>query len=112
MLLQITTTDFTPQTITTKEQITRRYLRNLNSLSRQALAILNEAETTAIEVEEDNETRKYKQTLNQKRLKLVLEQLTKSGAETAIALGCGEGKLLRMLLKEKQFKKISGMDVS
>ena len=96
-----------------KEQITRRYLLNLKSLSRQALERLNpEEETEEIEPEEDTETTKRKQTLNQQRLTLVLEQLKKSGAAKVIDLGCGEGKLLRMLLREKQFKEIAGMDVS
>ncbi len=95
-----------------KEQITRRYLRNLQSLSRQALERLNDEEITEIGTAEDTEVTKRKQTLNQKRLKLVLEQLKKSGAVKVIDFGCGEGKLLRMLLKEKQFKKIAGMDVS
>ena len=96
-----------------KEQITKRYLINLNSLSRQALERLGEEEATEdIEVPENTATKKRQETLNQKRLSLVLEQLQKSGAETVIDLGCGEGKLLRMLLKEKQFKAIAGMDVS
>lgn len=96
-----------------KEQITRRYLRNLQSLSREALERLNEAEEiTEIHIEEDSKTTKYKQTLNQQRLKLVLEQLKLSGAAKVIDLGCGEGKLLRMLLQEKQFTKIAGMDIA
>jgi 3' terminal RNA ribose 2'-O-methyltransferase Hen1 len=41
-----------------------------------------------------------------------LNQLKKSGAKTVLDLGCGEGKLLRMLIKEKQFSKIAGMDIS
>ena len=32
--------------------------------------------------------------------------------ETVYDLGCGDGKLLRLLLKHSQFKKITGMDVS
>ncbi len=96
-----------------KEQITRRYLRNINSLSRQALERLNEGEEIEeIEEEENTEVQKCKETLNQKRLALVLEQLKKSEAEKVIDLGCGEGKLLRMLLQDKQFKEIAGMDVS
>ncbi len=96
-----------------KEQITRRYLINLRSLSRQALERLSEGE--AIENSEEEvtlEAKKQKRTLHQKRLALVLEQLKKAGAESVLDLGCGEGKLLRMLLKEKQFSEISGMDVS
>lgn len=95
-----------------KEQITKRYLRNLKSFSRQALERLNEEEgITDIETE-DTEATKRKQTLNQTRLRLVLEQLKQSGAAKVIDLGCGEGKLLQMLLKEQQFKEIVGIDVS
>ena len=53
-----------------------------------------------------------KETLHYKRLRVVLEELISSDAKTIIDLGCGEGKLLRMLLKEKQFQKILGVDVS
>ncbi|MGK7935724.1 MAG: 3' terminal RNA ribose 2'-O-methyltransferase Hen1 [Xenococcaceae cyanobacterium] len=96
-----------------KEQITRRYLLNLNSLSRLALERLNEGEEREnLEAEENAEQKQRKETLHQKRLALVLEQLKRSGAEKVIDLGCGEGKLLRMLFKEKQFQEIAGMDVS
>jgi len=96
-----------------KEQITKRYLINLRSFSRQALERLNQAETPEeIESEENTETKKRKESLNKKRLSSVLEQLQKSGAVKVIDLGCGEGKLLRMLLKNKQFQEIAGMDVS
>jgi len=95
------------------EQITKRYLINLHSLSREALERLNEGEKQAeSEDEVDNKEKKRKETLHQKRLSLVLEQLKKSGAQKVIDLGCGEGKLIRMLLKEKQFSTIAGTDVS
>jgi 3' terminal RNA ribose 2'-O-methyltransferase Hen1 len=97
-----------------KEQITRRYLINLGSLTRQALERLNDGEELELDEETEltQEEIKRKETLHQQRLSLVLEQLKKSGAETVLDLGCGEGKLLRMLIKEKQFSKIAGMDVS
>ena len=97
-----------------KEQITRRYLINLGSLTRQALERLNEGEENVVETEsvENPEAQQRKETLHQKRLTAVLEQLKKSGAESVLDLGCGEGKLLRMLLKEKQFTRIAGMDVA
>ena len=94
-----------------KEQITSRYLFNLRSLSRQALEQLNDNEELE-DVQEETEQVKKKETLHQKRLSLVLEKLKASGAKSVLDLGCGEGKLLRMLLKEKQFTNISGMDVS
>jgi cyclopropane fatty-acyl-phospholipid synthase-like methyltransferase len=36
----------------------------------------------------------------------------RSGRAAVLDLGCGEGKLLRELLKEKQFERVVGMDVS
>ena len=97
-----------------KEQITKRYLINLNSLTKQALERLNEDGKLEENVEEQlsREEIKKKETLHQKRLAVVLEQIKMSEAKTVIDLGCGEGKLLRMLLKERQFSKIAGMDIS
>ncbi|MCB1126477.1 MAG: 3' terminal RNA ribose 2'-O-methyltransferase Hen1, partial [Verrucomicrobiae bacterium] len=50
--------------------------------------------------------------LNEQRLGSVLAVLKGSGATSVVDLGCGEGKLLRALLKERQFTRILGMDVS
>ena len=96
-----------------KEQITRRYLINVGSLTQEALARLNEAGTGKdVDDEVPEIIKQKKQTLHQQRLSQVLEQLKKTKAKSVIDLGCGEGKLLQMLLKEKQFEKITGMDVS
>lgn len=96
-----------------KEQITRRYLVNLRSLSTKALEQLNDDTETKLATELVNpEVFEKKETLHQKRLTLVLEKLKASNAKKVIDLGCGEGKLIRMLLKEKQFENITGMDVS
>jgi 3' terminal RNA ribose 2'-O-methyltransferase Hen1 len=50
--------------------------------------------------------------LNEMRLKAVFEEIKISGAQNVIDLGCGEGKLLKMLLSDRQFHNITGMDVS
>src|SRR5690606_20788147 len=50
--------------------------------------------------------------LHQQRLGVVVATLKGSGAQRVIDLGCGEGKLLALLLKERQFTHILGMDVS
>lgn len=93
-----------------KEQITKRYLKGLGVLTRNALDRLI---TTHTEEEHDEITiPKVKETLHKQRLKLALEELKKSGAKRVIDMGCGEGKLLKMLLMEKQFEEILGMDVS
>lgn len=98
-----------------KEQITNRYLINLKSLSRRALEKLRDDDAededdTLLEVK--SETDLKKESLHEIRLNLVIEKLVESGAETVADLGCGEGKLIRKLLKHKQFSKILGMDVS
>ena len=96
-----------------KQQITSRYLLDLHSLSRQALERLTEPEDSAdADDTSTDEQLQRRQTLQQTRLALVLNQLKQSAAETVIDLGCGEGKLLRLLLKDKQFTHIAGMDVS
>jgi 3' terminal RNA ribose 2'-O-methyltransferase Hen1 len=61
---------------------------------------------------EQSETQKRKETLHDKRIKFVTEKLVESGAERVLDLGCGEGKLIRQLIKHKQFTEIVGMDVT
>ncbi|PHS02286.1 MAG: 3' terminal RNA ribose 2'-O-methyltransferase Hen1 [Blastopirellula sp.] len=100
-----------------KEQITRRYLKHRYSLFRQALARLVEEEEG--EPVEDASIREAQEealekplSLNDQRHQTVLAALRGSGARKVIDLGCGEGKLLRELIKDKQFEQIVGMDVS
>jgi len=98
-----------------KEQIIRRYLIHIRSLSRQALDRLSDDEasedTDDVMIEEAGK-QTLKEPLNNKRINMVVEKLTESGAKRILDLGCGEGKLLRQLLKYKQFDEIVGMDVS
>jgi 3' terminal RNA ribose 2'-O-methyltransferase Hen1 len=96
-----------------KEQITKRYLKGIGGLTRNALSRLLEGDELIENEETDTEKEDVvKETLHYKRLKVVLDELISSDAKTIVDLGCGEGKLLRMLLKEKQFQKILGIDVS
>jgi len=95
-----------------KEQIISRYLINLRSLTNQALARLNDP----VEIDEqenlNQEEVDRKLSLHQQRLQRAFDELKKSGAKRVIDLGCGEGKLMRLLSRDKQFEKIVGMDVS
>ena len=99
-----------------KEIITRRYLKFQPSLVRQALARLVEedaAEDSMIDEQNQPEEELEKPlSLSDQRLGAVLAALRASGARRVVDFGCGEGKLLRELLKDKQFDKILGMDVS
>jgi 3' terminal RNA ribose 2'-O-methyltransferase Hen1 len=100
-----------------KESIAKRYLKYQRSYEREALARL--MDTNPAELEDGNKADENSEeviekaiNLNEERLGTVVAILKASGAEHILDLGCGEGKLLRLLLKEKQFKKIVGLDVS
>ncbi|WP_459558024.1 3' terminal RNA ribose 2'-O-methyltransferase Hen1 [Lacunimicrobium album] len=101
-----------------KEFITRRYLKYRASLYTEALARLVPEVSEEAVVEEETVTQVAEVTLetplslNDQRHGAVLAALKGTGGTRVLDLGCGEGKLLRELMKEKQFEEIIGMDVS
>jgi 3' terminal RNA ribose 2'-O-methyltransferase Hen1 len=101
-----------------RELIAYRYLKHQHGLKRAALARLVEdapdivAEDAEEEAAEEQIPDEKKVSLHEQRLGAVLASLKQSGAQRVLDLGCGEGRLLRFLLNEKQFTKILGMDVS
>jgi 3' terminal RNA ribose 2'-O-methyltransferase Hen1 len=99
-----------------REAIARRYLKFQPSLAREALARLAEEDQPeaagAEEPESPEETPEESVSLNEQRLGAVLAALRASGARRVLDLGCGEGRLVRELLRDKQFEEIVGMDVS
>jgi 3' terminal RNA ribose 2'-O-methyltransferase Hen1 len=100
-----------------RELITRRYLKHRGSLARTALAQLAEGDNLdpdEAESQHDSEERVVEETisLHTQRLAMVCDVLVKSGAGRVLDLGCGEGKLLSLLMRERQFTEIVGMDVS
>ncbi len=100
-----------------REEIARRYLKYRTSLARQALTQLALEERSDLEpsdlTREKREAELEKgMSLNDLRLGAVLAALKASGARKVLDLGCGEGRLLRELLREKTFVEIVGMDVS
>jgi 3' terminal RNA ribose 2'-O-methyltransferase Hen1 len=100
-----------------KEQIVSRYLKRQQRLAREALEqLLEEDQPDPDEAEgahgREEAAVEEKISLNQQRLGAVLAALKASGARRVMDLGCGEGRLLRMLMEEKQFEQILGMDVA
>ncbi|MEM9216772.1 MAG: 3' terminal RNA ribose 2'-O-methyltransferase Hen1 [Cyanobacteria bacterium P01_F01_bin.150] len=101
-----------------KDTITRRYLKHKKSLVRIALDRLVEedAEDEGAQdtTQEPSSVPAVEETisLNEQRLKDVLQVLKENGAKKILDLGCGEGNLLRLLLRDKSFEKIVGIDVS
>ncbi len=100
-----------------RNAIARRYLKNKKALVREAVQRL-----TQQDVEEDDEKQEDKAaeeaviekkiSLNERRMTAVHEVLKKHDATTVVDLGCGEGRLLRELLKDRSFTRMAGMDVS
>ena len=96
-----------------RELITRRYLKHQTGLTNKALSMLmtDEGEEDT-EEEETKAEPEQKQRAHEGRLLAVLDELLNTGAKRVVDLGCGEGKLLKLLLPKKQFEFILGMDVS
>lgn len=100
-----------------RELIVKRYLRHQKRLATEALErLIGEEEPSPEEQKEkkaeQEEAIEKPLLLNEMRLNAVTEAVKRTAATSVIDLGCGEGKLLRELLKDKQFKEVVGMDVS
>lgn len=100
-----------------KEQITRRYLKRQGRLTRAALAQLIELEDPDPDSSEEEHAQEEAAvekplSLNKQRMLTVVDTLKQNNLKTVIDLGCGEGTLLRYLIKDAFFDKITGVDVS
>lgn len=103
-----------------KELITNRYLKRKRSLVNQALTRLlaDEEPIEAGSVPDDDGSSEAEAkierdlNLNERRLGTVAAVLKSLSIKRVIDLGCGEGRLLSILLKDKSFTQITGMDVS
>ena len=100
-----------------KDRIAFRYLRKKPSLVRKAFEQLLEIEMEPEEAQSVSNANKEEEpekklNLNEHRLNAVLSVLKSVNAKRVIDLGCGEGKLLSLLLKDRSFEQITGVDVS
>jgi 3' terminal RNA ribose 2'-O-methyltransferase Hen1 len=97
-----------------RTEITRRYLKRQSSLTEDALAQMAGAE----EAEPKEEVKLSEASiekplgLNQQRMNIVIDLLKVHRAKRVVDLGCGEGKLIKLLLAEPSFTEILGMDVT
>ncbi|MET8565665.1 3' terminal RNA ribose 2'-O-methyltransferase Hen1 [Streptomyces flaveolus] len=105
-----------------QQLITSRYLSRRWSLTRQArerLALVRLAEADDSEVEdidnavaEETEAEEKPAPLAEQRRAAILSALHASGAARVLDLGCGQGQLVRALLKDTRYTEIVGVDVS
>ncbi len=101
-----------------KEMITRRYFKASKSYAGKALEMLLEesaedkaSEESALEAEAEEE-KEARTPLNVQRLNAVKDAVLASGASSVIDLGCGEGRLESLLIKEPGISRITACDVS
>lgn len=96
-----------------RELIVNRYLKHKRSLTRDALTRLGADEDDDDDTDDHVEVEPTP-TLNEQRLAQVLAVLRDEHAQSVLDLGCGEGNLLRALLRERDpaFSRIAGVDVS
>jgi len=100
--------------------IVQRYLKRKRSLVDEAMTRLLDEENAAVEAVESNTEQaalvekdlERPMTLHTQRLNQVAARLKALNAKSVVDLGCGEGKLLRRLLADRAFERITGMDVS
>ena len=108
-----------------RETIAHRYLKHRRSLRREALARLlevsdeppdgEETDDAGAEAEDEDEDKAAPQKaprLHTQRLLAVVEALKAQGATRVVDLGCGEGRLISLLLKEPGITDILGVEVS
>jgi 3' terminal RNA ribose 2'-O-methyltransferase Hen1 len=100
-----------------REQITKRYLKRQQRLTRLALAQLVDSDNPDPDSAEESHAKEEAAvekpiSLNQQRLDAVIAALKQSNAKRVIDLGCGQGNLLKILLKDSFFTQITGVDVS
>ncbi|MDR2089173.1 MAG: 3' terminal RNA ribose 2'-O-methyltransferase Hen1, partial [Clostridiales Family XIII bacterium] len=92
----------------------RRFLVN-KAFERLAAASADSADGEAPVCEENGapgEQAEPEAGLNARRLAAVIDALKACGARSVIDIGCGDGKLLKLLAKEPRFSRIAGTDVS
>lgn len=100
-----------------QQLIAKRYLKRQHRLVRTALAQLIEEDNPDPDSTQENHTLEEtaveeRISLNQQRLNAVAAALKQCGAKRVLDLGCGEGRLMKVLLQDKTFEEIVGVDVS
>lgn len=96
-----------------KNEIIYRYFLVKKSYARNTLNRLT-IDDVIDDDTEDNEKKipEKKLSLNMQRLEAVKNAVLASGAESVIDLGCGECRLTKLLLDQKQIRKVAAADVS
>lgn len=99
-----------------KEKIVHRYFQGKKTYARKAIDLLRTDEPEEDRqdeiITEDAAAEEKRVPLNTQRMEAVKQTVLASGAASVLDLGCGECRLVSLLLGEPQIKKITACDVS
>ncbi len=105
-----------------RDLIARRALKHRRALANLAIARLEEAEAESREPDQREQLQQGKDALEDDlekpirlhdlRLDTVAQVLKAKGASSVLDLGCGEGRLIARLVKERHFSRIVGVDAA
>ena len=99
-----------------RDSIARRYLRHQKSLMTQAIDELSDdtdpssVPVTVLDAQEEVVETPLR--LNELRYEAVIDAVSSLSPRSVVDLGCGEGKLLKRLLRVKGIETVLGLDVS
>lgn len=88
--------------------IIKRYFENKKSYINKVTKQIGEENGS----EENKKVSEEKLTLNRERLNAVVNTIKEYNGKKVLDLGCGEGRLIKLLLKDRGIEKITGVDVS
>ena len=100
-----------------RDLITRRYLRHDRRLATDALRRLMADEAADPDTDDEASdaaelSAERKVGLRDQRIAAVVSAIAESGATRVLDVGCGSGNLIAALLKLRQVRQVTGMDVS
>ncbi|MFG3497292.1 3' terminal RNA ribose 2'-O-methyltransferase Hen1 [Streptomyces sp. NPDC047928] len=109
--------DHPQQKLITSRYLSRRWSLTREAMERMELARLAAADDSEVEeidnaVDEASDTDDKPVPLAVHRREAIIEALRAAGASRVVDLGCGQGQLVRELLKDPRFTGITGVDVS
>jgi 3' terminal RNA ribose 2'-O-methyltransferase Hen1 len=100
-----------------REEILKRSFRGQRRLTRIALERLLADDEPDLDARDEQaahteDAGEERLSLNEQRVASVLGVIEETGARAVVDLGCGEGRLMRALLRQRAIDRVAGMDVS